>query len=90
MADLICRALLTMLPEEKLDKMAAAPAPRAYLLHQISASEYQALSEVITHLNQSLGQEVLRSQSRERGPDQPLQAKIMLGEKRIVRRVELV
>ncbi|MDX2270430.1 MAG: hypothetical protein NW237_00560 [Cyanobacteriota bacterium] len=85
---LILKALLTMLPAEKMEMM-APPTTRGYTISHITVDDYQALSAAIQLINQHLGQEVLRTNFRPRAEGEPLQAKILLGEKSVVKGVRL-
>ncbi|WP_287129500.1 hypothetical protein [Candidatus Cyanaurora vandensis] len=86
LADLIITALLSMLPAEKVPMM-APPTTRGYTLTEISQVEYDQLTQAIAQLNTALQAEVLKTNFRARGPELPLQAKILLGEKQVVRSV---
>ncbi|WP_218081491.1 hypothetical protein [Anthocerotibacter panamensis] len=85
-AGLIFEALLTMLPAEKLAMM-APPTTRGYTLTAISQADYDQLTAAIDQINQDLKEEVLRANFRAREPGAPLQAKIFLGDKKVVRSV---
>jgi len=87
--DLLLEALLTMLPAEKMAMMAPATT-RGYTLTSISQADYDQLSQTVAQINHQLAVEVLRTNFRARGPEEPLQAKILLGEKSVVRSVALV
>ncbi|MFQ3612820.1 MAG: hypothetical protein SNJ68_03770 [Cyanobacteriota bacterium] len=87
-AELILKALLSMLPAEKMEMMRPTTT-RAYTLTQISPADYEQLVATIAQINQDFGQEVLRTHFRARAEGEPLQAKILLGEKTLVKGVEL-
>ncbi|NJL98371.1 MAG: hypothetical protein HC924_05875 [Synechococcaceae cyanobacterium SM2_3_2] len=90
MAEVLFKSLLTMMPAEKVEKMMPAPTTRGLTLTHISAADFEQLSRLISSINQALGQEVLRAVSRVRDPGEPLQAKILLGEKSVVKWVEQI
>jgi hypothetical protein len=87
-AELILKALLSMLPAEKMEMMRPTTT-RAYTLSQIAQADYHQLVATIAQINQAIGQEVLRTNFRARTEGEPLQAKILLGEKTLVKGVEL-
>lgn len=86
MADLLVEALLTMLPAEKLPMMAPTTT-RGYTLPAIGLPDYDLLNAAVAHVNQDLGAEVLRLNSRVREPGVSLAAKILLGDKSVVKGV---
>jgi hypothetical protein len=87
MADLLIEALLTMLPAEKMPMMAPTTT-RGYTLASISQEDYDQLVALVAEVNQTFnGEEVLRLNFRARGAGEPLQAKILLGEKSVVKSV---
>ena len=90
MAEILFKSLLTMLPAEKVEKMMPAPTTRGFTLTEISAADFEQLSRLISTINQDLGAEILRTISRVRDPGEPLQAKILLGDKAVVKRVEQI
>jgi hypothetical protein len=87
MADLLIEALLTMLPAEKMPMMAPTTT-RGYTLASISQENYDQLITLVAGVNQAFNdEEVLRLNFRGRGAGEPLQAKILLGEKSVVKSV---
>jgi hypothetical protein len=87
MADLLIEALLTMLPAEKMPMMAPTTT-RGYTLASISQADYDQLVILVAGVNQAFNdEEVLRLNFRGRGVGEPLQAKILLGEKSVVKSV---
>lgn len=87
-AELLLKALLSMLPAEKMEMMRPTTT-RAYTLTQLPQADYEQLVATVAQINQDLGHEVLRTNFRARGEGEPLQAKILLGEKTGVKGVEL-
>ncbi|MFQ3584190.1 MAG: hypothetical protein SNJ85_04545 [Cyanobacteriota bacterium] len=79
-AELILKALLSMLPAEKMEMMRPTTT-RANTLTQIPPADYEQLVARIAQINQDLGQEVLQTHFRARAEGEPLQAKILLGKK---------
>lgn len=88
-ADLLLLALKTMLPAEKVEKMMPAPTTRGYTITEIAPADFAQLQALVQQINQNLGQEVLRTASRPRPDGAAWQAKILLGEKSVVRSVAL-
>jgi hypothetical protein len=87
MADLLVEALLTMLPAEKMPMMAPTTT-RGYTLASISQTDYDQLVTLVAEVNRAFNdEEVLRLNFRGRGAGEPLQAKILLGEKSVVKSV---
>jgi hypothetical protein len=87
MADLLVEALLTMLPAEKMPMMAPTTT-RGYTLASISQADYDQLVTLVAEVNRAFNdEEVLRLNFRGRGAGEPLQAKILLGEKSVVKSV---
>jgi hypothetical protein len=87
LADLLLQALLTMLPAEKMPMMAPTTT-RGYTLASISQADYDELVTLVAGVNQAFNdEEVLRLNFRGRGAGEPLQAKILLGEKSVVKSV---
>jgi hypothetical protein len=87
-ADLLVEALVSMLPAEKVPMM-APPTTRGYTLTAIEPTDYAALVTLINQVNTTFQAEVLKTNSRAR-EGSPLQAKILLGEKTIVRGVVII
>ncbi len=85
-AALLVEALLTMLPAEKLAMMAPTTT-RGYTLPNITQLDYDQLVAALQQINGQLQAEVLRTNFRARGPGEPLQAKILLADKSIVKGV---
>ncbi len=82
-------ALLAMQPAEKMDMM-RPPTARSFLIKEIAQADYDALVTVLAEINQALGGEVLRSAARSSATEGILQAKILLGDKKVVKSVEVI
>ncbi len=88
-ADLIMTALRTMQPAEKVEMM-RPPTARSHLFKELSQDRYDQLVEAITHINQALGGDILKSAARPLKTAPALQAKLMLGDKALVKAVECI